>query len=707
MKKTEEYEKWAYLKPRTIEIIRFILICIGLLIWSFGTSSAYVVNFTIGYNSSVYETATENYFVNVTYNPSIYTSISGALNYAGTEYSATKVGTGANILFTKSLDVPLYSSGSSQPLFWKFTIVNSTGTFYEQTNTSIPGSVFSYFMTDDDSSSGVTGNDWRAQTFTIGSPGTNSTFNVSFVALKGSSSVNGNLVVGIKRVDGTGQPTGNDVANGTFDTSALTGTQWFNVSVTPQYNLSQGAKYALVIRHGDSGDFAWREDTANGYASGSRWESANAGSTWTETATRDLMFAVYDESGYKSQAVGQVNLALCNSTYSVSYMNFSFKNETTAAENVNASFTGSFTYYLGGGSVSKGFSFTNATENPRYSLCFKPADKRLSCSVSATYANSESPQRSYTQSAAAFTNTTTLKTLYLLPSSAGIYVTFQVINPAQQIVSDALTSVYSGSTLIETRQTDSSGGATFFLNPLVSYNITVSKTGYTTTSTQITPTQSSYTITLSPTSTSTGDYSKGISISTAPIISNLVNDTTYNFNYTLTSTFWTVSLYGFTITNSSSYILNSVSDTSNGGTVSLNLNTGTNNSLFMNYYYVINGTYNNFTRAFYVENLGDTSWSLKYLFTDLSLYLTSGLFGLDNFGLAIIIFLTIFIITGVMSFKYGFTSPAAIMGLIFGLVLLFDVGLGLIPNPVGAVPNFPTILTLLIFISIFVKEALY
>jgi hypothetical protein len=388
-------------------------------------------------------------------------------------------------------------------------------------------------------------------------------------------------------------------------------------------------------------------------------------------------------------------------------MNFSFKNETTAAENVNASFTGSFIYYLGGGSVSKSFSFTNATENPRYSLCFKPAYKQMYSSITATYANSESPQRSYTQSSALFTNSTTLKTLYLLPSSTGIYVTFQVINPAQQIVSDALTSVYSGSTLIETKNTDSSGGATFFLNPLISYNITVSKTGYTTTSTQITPTQSSYTITLSPASTSTADYTKGISLSTAPLILTLVNDTTYNFNYTLTSTFWTVSNYGFTITNSSSYILGSTSDTSNGGTVNLNLNTGTNSTLLMNYYYVINGSYSNFTKSFYIENLGDTSWSLKYLFTDVSLYLNSGMFGLDNFGLAIIIFLTIFIITGVMSFKYGFTSPAAIMTLIFGLVLLFDVGLGLIPNPVGAVNHFPTLLTLLVLISIFIKEALY
>ena len=301
---------------------------------------------------------------------------------------------------------------------------------------------------------------------------------------------------------------------------------------------------------------------------------------------------------------------------------------------------------------------------------------------------------------------TSSKILYLLNTADGIYVTFQVINPAQQVVSDVTISVYSGATLIESKNTDSSGGATFFLNPLTNYNISAVKTGYTSTSIMVTPTQSSYTITISPSLSSSIDYTKGISTLINPTNSYLINNTITPFNLTLNSTFWTVTSFGFNILNSSGYNLGHVNDTTNGGIVNKNVDTGNNTQLFMNYYYVINGTYTNATKIFYVENLGDTSWSLKYLFTDLSLYLTSGLFGLDNFGLAILTFLTIFILTGVMSYKYGFTSPAAIMALIFGLVLFFDVGIGIMPNPVGAISHFPTYFIGIIFASLFIKEVI-
>ena len=45
-------------------------------------------------------------------------------------------------------------------------------------------------------------------------------------------------------------------------------------------------------------------------------------------------------------------------------------------------------------------------------------------------------------------------------------------------------------------------------------------------------------------------------------------------------------------------------------------------------------------------------------------------FGLDDVGLGLITFFAIFIITGVMSYKFGINSPAAIMAFIFSKINL-------------------------------------
>jgi hypothetical protein len=71
----------------------------------------------------------------------------------------------------------------------------------------------------------------------------------------------------------------------------------------------------------------------------------------------------------------------------------------------------------------------------------------------------------------------------------------------------------------------------------------------------------------------------------------------------------------------------------------------------------------------------------------------------------IIMFFVIFIITGIFSMRYGINNYAVLVGIIFGLVALFDVGLGLIPNPVGAISYFPTFFVGLISASLFLKEA--
>ncbi len=136
------------------------------------------------------------------------------------------------------------------------------------------------------------------------------------------------------------------------------------------------------------------------------------------------------------------------------------------------------------------------------------------------------------------------------------------------------------------------------------------------------------------------------------------------------------------------------------------MNTGDNTDLIMEVFWTINNNQTNITRIWLVLDTSDEGFSIKTFFDDLSIYLTSGLFGLTNFGLGIIIFMIILITTGIMSFKFGITSPAGISIIVFAMVLFFDVGLGIMPNPIGAVPNFPSIFVGVVFLGLFLKEAI-
>lgn len=410
-----------------------------------------------------------------------------------------------------------------------------------------------------------------------------------------------------------------------------------------------------------------------------------------------------------TQVVAPINLTLCSSDpQNIAYYNLSFKNETAAQQNVPAILSSSWSYWLGSGTSNKTLTFINSTENFAYTFCFSPGNKTVTTSYSLIYDNAESQQRTYAANDEEITNSTTQKILYLLPTSEGIFVTFQVINVAEQAVSGALINVTrtSDGVNVGASLTDAAGSATFFLDPDVSYTFVVTAEGYEDFTTTITPTQTSYTITLgSGASQQANDYSQGISYVIKPTDRVLNNDTTYNFNFTLSSSFWEVDSFGFILKNRTT-ILASTSQASNGGTVSVNLNTGDQQFIIMEYFWIIDGNYTNATTTWSVYRLTDDQFSVMRFFTDLRAYTSQGIFGLNQTSMTIIVFIIIFFITGFASFKYGITSPAAVSGILFALVAIFDVGLGMIANPVSSVTNFPTVIIGVIFISALVREAL-
>ncbi|HEC39997.1 MAG TPA: LamG domain-containing protein [bacterium] len=413
-------------------------------------------------------------------------------------------------------------------------------------------------------------------------------------------------------------------------------------------------------------------------------------------------------SSTQNQIINSTTFVKCDTI--PSYINITFKNETVGEETVSAVLDTDWNFWLGGGDTFKTLDFTNTTENFDYPFCLtSPGNRTLNTNVSLTYDNSISQQRSFTQDFT-LTNITTNQTLFLLPTEDGLFITFQTVTVSEQIISDVNVNVSKLTDLISIGITDDAGLVQFFLDPDTTYTFNFFKVGFDVVTTSLKPTQSSFTITMgTQVIQEENDTTKGISYIINPISNTLSNNTETEFNLSFFSTFFLLDNFGFALKNSTGDIFNVTSSTiDTGGFLSRNLNTGDNNDIIMEIFWTINGNQTNITRTWLIFDDADEGFSIKTFFDDLSIFLTSGMFGLTNFGLSIIIFGIILLVTGILSARFGniVTNPPGISLIIFSLVLFFDVGLGIMPNPIGAVNNFPTIFVGFIFLGILLKEAI-
>lgn len=408
------------------------------------------------------------------------------------------------------------------------------------------------------------------------------------------------------------------------------------------------------------------------------------------------------------QEVYLLNMSLCGSPYTVPYLNITFKDESDLSI-INATIpSSSFGFYLGDGSISKNLTYINNDEMYSYEFCFTPSSKTVFVDPYIQYASTGYPQRIYEPSTLNLTNSTTTKVLYLLNSNDGLYVTFQVINSAEQSLSgvtvNATRSISGETVTVGTGTTGADGTVTFWLNPDYTHTLTFSKEGFTTYSLSLTPTQSSYTITLAGgENQGTNDYTQGIKTFTAPTNGELFNDTTYLFEFNVTSSYWDLDSFGFSLRLPNGSIVGSDSSTTGGSPATFSYDVNNQSLLYMDYYWIIEGNRSEGNRYWIITNTEYTNWSIKNLITDLSSYLDSGLFGIGVFGKYLIIFIILFVIVGVMSYKYGFVSPMSVTGTIFAVVFFLDIVAGLIP-PIRGIDHVLTYLAALILTVIFIRE---
>lgn len=491
--------------------------------------------------------------------------------------------------------------------------------------------------------------------------------------------------------------------NSYLQTTTETEYQTFNLNVTANSSLT-----AVTLDY-----------NGTGYA------MTSSGGIWTKTLNTPLgttnRTLKYNftyagsaiSSNYFYQNISELVFTLCNSTYSADFLNITFKDEDDLTY-INASIpTSTFTYYLDNQTSNKTYSYTNSSNNYNYTFCASPSTETIKVLPYIQYKQGTTyPQRIYNPSVQTYNNTITNKTLYLLGSSDGIYVTFQVINSADQTLSGVAinaTRVIGAETIVvATGTTSATGTVTFWLNPDIEHTFAFSRSGYTGYSYSDFPTQASYTITLGGGAQLPVGYTKGILYKIYPTNKSLINNSIYAFGFNVTSSYWDLQEYGFDLRLNNGTTISSSTTSVSGTLITLNLNTTNLTRVYMDYYWLINSTYSNGTISWMVYNTDNTQWSIKTFFTDFNTYFDSGLFGLDNFGRYLIVFLILFLSVGILGYKYGLTNPIFVTGLLFFIVLFLDVGIGLIPDITvmngNSIPNLLTFITGFIFVVSIISE---
>lgn len=368
--------------------------------------------------------------------------------------------------------------------------------------------------------------------------------------------------------------------------------------------------------------------------------------------TKNWFFSLLFGSGVsanttvRTQTVTAINFSICGAApFTIPYANISFRNETALAQTINATISSTWIYYIGEGTVNKTYSFTNTTENQKYSFCFSPSSLGVTVLGTIAYANSESTQRIRTINGDTLTNTTTQYILYLLPSTLGIFTRYQTVNAAGGVISGVFAQVSKSiggtPTIIASGFTDSSGLIAFFLNPDDTYDYSFSKSGFTTVSFSLIPNSlDTYVITMGGGTTGITNgtqISQNLSYVFLPSNLTLQNGTNYTFSFNVSSS-RALTFSSFNITNSSGGQLGFTSG-SGVGILSLNVNTG--NDTFIYGY----GTIGEGTERFTIVHL----WQInKDFIGDYSIQRQLGLFSQYNFSAFTRILLFLVFLIGIM-----------------------------------------------------------
>ena len=280
----------------------------------------------------------------------------------------------------------------------------------------------------------------------------------------------------------------------------------FNVTSTGGYNISGTFNYYNLTNvsfwNNFSGSWGMQDIV---YLSGTNESTIifngtipQENSTWAVRACNNYGACTFS-SNY-SIISKDVFFSICNETYPTRYLNISFKDEEDLSQ-IQASITSStFTYWLGDGSINKTYTFSNSSDNYNYNFCSN-INNTIKVKPYIQYKQgTDYPQRIWNPTYKTYTNTTNNQTLYLLNAVDGIYVTFITVSttnsPISNVNIDISRNLEGEDVLITQGTTDAAGSLTAWLNPNHEHIVQATKTGYTTNTQTIFPTQTQYTLTM-------------------------------------------------------------------------------------------------------------------------------------------------------------------------------------------------------------------
>jgi len=423
----------------------------------------------------------------------------------------------------------------------------------------------------------------------------------------------------------------------------------------------------------------------------------------------------YNSSFGGSIDVNKANFTYCQDDIDTVYLNFSFRDETNSSvlkANIPSS---SFTYSIDSSQgITKSISYSSVDNNRSYGFCFYPQIEDVYTDIDFNYRAPGYTQRKYQTDATHLPNATTNTILYLIPSSEASSTTFQVVNEADQTISEVYVTssklIGSTWTVIESKYTDDAGGATFSVDTDATYRFAFTKGGYEGETLTLVPSQSSYTVTLvSSAADPTENYNLGMNYVIMPDNDTLTNQTVYNFSFVITSGYYILGRSGFVLTNYAGEVLGSDSCTESLGCCSsAEVSTGVNNSkVYMQYYWLTNETYSNGTRTWSVANIYPGRSSLVKFKDDFKKLAATFDGGEDSTGFqftkALIAFFIIFMMTASVSYLSGIYSQVSITGVAFATTVFLDV-VGFIPALGSISPHFISAAAGLMFGAALINE---
>lgn len=249
--------------------------------------------------------------------------------------------------------------------------------------------------------------------------------------------------------------------------------------------------------------------------------------------------------------------------------------------------------------------------------------------------------------------------LYLVSLLNGINQPVNIVDNSENPVNNATIIIYreigGNNYKVSQDNSDTSGASVFFLESGAQYTIQVSKGGFTTTTGTLTANGEVRTVIIvSQTSIIEEVYTSGLLFDYGPTTNQLNANTTYDFSYNLTSSFYNITNCNVSLVNATGVITSTIGTFNiTHCTSALSLYTGNQSDFSMIMYYEFNNSYNTSSYIPYnIYRIYEGNFSAKTLVDDIKNFASSGF---NPYSRIILGFVIVILIVGFVTEQVGAT----------------------------------------------------